>query len=63
MQLKEPVDNDVIIKFEFNTQQGREKECIQYFENGLDYDDNDSYDYDLSPLQNWFKRPKKSGKL
>lgn len=44
-------------------QEGREKECLEYFENGLDQDEEQEYDYDLSPLQNWFKRPKKSGKL
>ena len=36
--LKEHVDDDMIIKFDFSTQEGREKECIEYFENGLDYD-------------------------
>lgn len=62
-ELREPVGNDLIIKFDFTTQEGREKEGIEYFESGLDYDNKDSYDYDLSPLQNWFGRPKKSGKL
>ena len=62
--MQEPVENDIILKFDFITQQGREKECIEYFEGGLDNDDNfGEYDYDLSPLQNWFSRPKKSGKL
>jgi hypothetical protein len=61
--LKEPVGEDLVIKFDFTTQEGREKEVIEYFEGGLDNEDSDHYDYDMSPLQNWFQRPKKSGKL
>ena len=61
--IKEAIDEDIVMKFDFSTQEGRQKECVEYFENGLDDDQKDSYDYDLSPLQNWFKRPKKSGKL
>lgn len=62
-EIREPPGEDAIFKFDFSTQEGREKECIEYFESGLDKEDDGSYDHDLSPLQNWFQRPKKSGKL
>lgn len=53
----------MIIKFDFITQEGREKEAIEYFENGLDRYPRDDYDNNLSPLQNLFVRPTKNGKL
>jgi hypothetical protein len=45
------------------TQEGREKEAIEYFENGLDRYPRNEYDNNLSPLQNWFVRPTHEGKL
>ena len=54
--------DDLILVFDFVTQEGRQKDALEYFEIGFDESNKHDYSSDLSPLQNLFKRSTSVGK-